>query len=91
MKSLIKEINIINEGTIPFPILPNGSGWKSTEKEKLSVIESGEGKVLFSKIIKAIDSAKQMVCFQSFLIQDTEIIDALIKAVEEREVKQKHD
>lgn len=87
MKSLIKEINIINEGTIPFPILPNGSGWKSTEKEKLSVIESGEGQVLFSKIIKAIDSAKQMVCFQSFLIQDTEIIDALIKAVEEREVK----
>lgn len=87
MESLIKEINIINEGTIAFPILPNGSGWKSTEKEKLSVIESGEGKVLFSKIIKAIDSAKQMVCFQSFLIQDTEIIDALIKAVEEREVK----
>ncbi|MBS4013955.1 MAG: phosphatidylserine/phosphatidylglycerophosphate/cardiolipin synthase family protein [Bacteroidetes bacterium] len=87
MKSLIKEISIINEGTIPFPILPNGSGWKSTEKEKLSVIESGEGKVLLSKIIKAIDSAKQMVCFQSFLIQDTEIIDSLIKAVEERDVK----
>ncbi len=87
MKSLIKEINIINEGTIQFPILPNGSGWKSTEKEKLSVIESGEGKVLFSKIIKAIDSAKQMVCLQSFLIQDTAIIDALLKAVEEREVK----
>ena len=87
MKSLIKEINIINEGTIPFPILPNGSGWKSTETEKLSVIESGAGKVLFSKIIKAIDGAKQMVCLQSFLIQDTEIIDALIRAVEEREVK----
>ncbi len=87
MKTLIKEINIINEGIIQFPILPNGLGWKSTEKEKLSVIESGEGKVLFSKIIKAVDSAKQMVCIQSFLIQDTEIIDALIKAVEEREVK----
>lgn len=87
MKSLIKEINIINEGTIPFPILPNGSGWKSTEKEKLSVIESGEGKVLLSKIIKAIDSAKQIVCLQSFLIQDTEIIDALIRAVKEREVR----
>jgi len=87
MKSLIKEINIINEGTIQFPILPNGSGWKSTEKEKLSVIESGEGKVLFSKIIKAIESAKQIICLQSFLIQDTAIIDALLKAVEEREVK----
>lgn len=87
MKSLIKEINIINEGTMSFPILPNGSGWKSTEEEKLSVIESGEGKVLFSKIIKAIDGAKVMVCLQSFLIQDTEIINALVKAVEEREVK----
>jgi len=87
MKTLIKEINIINEGTIQFPILPNGLGWKSTEKEKLSVIESGEGKVLLSKIIKAVDSAKQMVCLQSFLIQDTEIIDTLIKAVEERDVK----
>lgn len=87
MKSLIKEINIINEGAIQFPILPNGSGWKSTEKEKLSVIESGEGKVLFSKIIKTIESAKQMVCLQSFLIQDTEIIDALIRAVKEREVR----
>lgn len=87
MKSLIKEINIINEGTIPFPILPNGSAWKSTEKEKLSVIESGEGKILFSKIIKAIESAKQVICLQSFLIQDTAIIDALITAVEEREVE----
>ncbi len=87
MKSLIKVIDIINEGTIQFPILPNGSGWKSTEKEKLSVIESGEGKDLFSKIIKAIESAKQMVCLQSFLIQDTEIIDTLIRAVKERGVR----
>jgi len=87
MKSLIKEINIINEGTIPFPILSNGSGWKSTEKENLSVIESGEGNVLFLKIIKAIESAKKIICLQSFLIQDTAIIDALLKAVEERAVK----
>lgn len=87
MKSIIKEIKIINEGTIQFPILSNGLGWKSTEKEKLSVIESGEGKILFSKIMKAIDLAKQIVCLQSFLIQDSEIIDALLKAVKERKVK----
>jgi phosphatidylserine/phosphatidylglycerophosphate/cardiolipin synthase-like enzyme len=87
MKYLIKEINIINEGTIKFPILPNGSGWKSTEKEKLSVTESGEGKVLFSKFIEAIDEAKRMICLQSFLIQDTEMIDALLRAVKERGVK----
>ena len=87
MKTLTKEIIIINEGTIQFPILPNGSGWKTTEKEKLSVIESGAGKVMFSKIIKAIDSAKELVCLQSFLIQDTAIIDVLIKAVKDRKVK----
>lgn len=87
MKTLIKEINIINEGIIQFPILPNGSGWKSTEEENLSVIESGEAKVLLSKIIKAIDISEKMVCLQSFLIQDTAIIDALLKAVSERQVK----
>jgi phosphatidylserine/phosphatidylglycerophosphate/cardiolipin synthase-like enzyme len=87
MKTLIKEINIINEGTIQFPILPNGSGWKSNEKENLTVIESGEGKVLFSKIIEAIDKAKRMICLQSFLFQDTEMIDSLLRAVKKRGVK----
>jgi len=87
MKTLTKEISITNDGTIQFPILPNGSGWKTTEKEKLSVIESGAGKVMFSKIIKAVDSAKEFVCLQSFLIQDTAIIDALIKAINDRKVK----
>lgn len=87
MKTLNKEINIINEETIKFPVLTNGLGWESTEKENLSVIESGEGKILFSKIISSITNAKQMICLQTFLIQDTEIIDALIRAVEERGVK----
>lgn len=87
MKTLTKEITIINEGNIQFPILPNGAGWKSTEKENLSVIESGEQKILLSKIIKAIDGAKEFICLQSFLIQDTALIDALIDVVEQRQVK----
>src|SRR5579859_4923801 len=87
MKSLVKEITIVNEGTIRFPILLNGPGWKSTENDNLSVIESGKDKVLFAKIIKAIDGARQMICLQSYLSQDTEIIDSLIRAVEERRVK----
>lgn len=86
MKTLVKEIYLVNEGSIPFPILPNGSGWKSTEQNNLSVIESGKQKILFYKIINAIDNAKEFVCLQSFLIQDTAIIDALLKAVE-RKVK----
>jgi len=87
MKTLTKEIQIINEGTIQFPLLPNGSGWQSSENENISMIESGQGKVLLTKIVKAIDGAKKMVCLQSFLIQDTVIIDALQKAVSERQVK----
>lgn len=87
MKTLTKEITIVNEGNILFPILPNGSGWKSTEKEKLAVVESGEEKVLFSKILRMIEKAEQMICLQSFLIQDSEIIDALISAAKNRNVK----
>jgi phosphatidylserine/phosphatidylglycerophosphate/cardiolipin synthase-like enzyme len=86
MKALVKEIYVVNEGTIQFPILPNGSGWESTEQNNLSVFESGEQKILFSKIINAIDKAQVFVCLQSFLIQDSALIDSLLKAVE-RKVK----
>jgi phosphatidylserine/phosphatidylglycerophosphate/cardiolipin synthase-like enzyme len=86
MKALVKEIYIENEGSIQFPILPNGLGWKSTEMENLSVFESGEQKILFSKIINEIDKAQEFICLQSFLIQDSVLIDSLLKAVE-RNVK----
>lgn len=86
MKALVKEIHVVNEGTIQFPILPNGSGWKSSEQSNLSIFESGEQKTLFSKIISAIDKAQEFVCLQSFLIQDSALIDSLLKAVE-RKVK----
>lgn len=86
MKALIKEIHVVNEETVQFPILPNGSGWKSTEQSNLSVIESGEQKILFPQIINAIDKAQKFVCLQSFLFQDSAIIDSLLKAVQ-RNVK----
>ena len=86
MKVLVKDIHIVNEGTIQFPILPNGSGWKSTEQSNLSVIESGVERILFHKIINAIDKAQEFICLQSFLIQDSALIDSLLKAVE-RKVK----
>lgn len=86
MKALVKEICIVNEGSIQFPILPNGLGWKSSEQSNLSIFESGEQKTLFSKIISAIDKAQEFVCLQSFLIQDSALIDSLLKAVE-RKVK----
>lgn len=87
MRVVERNIEIVNESLIEFPVLPNGPGWASTEGDRLSVIESGKDRVLFSKFIKAIEGAKRLVCLQSFLIQDTEIIDALIDAVENRGVK----
>ena len=86
MKQLLKEIYIENKGIIQFPILSNGLGWKSTEHNNLSVIESGTDGVLLSKMIEAIDKAKEFICLQSFLIQDTELIDSLLRATE-RKVK----
>lgn len=86
MKVLVKEIHVVNEGTIQFPILPNGKGWKSTEQNNLTVIESGDQKILINKIIKSIDKASKFICLQSFLIQDSALIDSLLKAVE-RKVK----
>lgn len=87
MKTLIKEINIINDGEILYPILTNGTGYKSSETSNLSIIESGIERVLLKKVIAAINKANDLICLQSFLIQDSEIIVALISAVEERKVK----
>ena len=86
MKQLLKEIYIENKGIIQFPILSNGLGWKSTEHNNLSVIESGTDGVLLSKMIEAIDKADELICLQSFLIQDTELIYSLLRATE-RKVK----
>lgn len=87
MKTLHKEINIINEGILEFPIVKNGVGWQSTENDFYSMFESGPEKYLLSKIVEEIEQADTMICLQSFLIQDSEIIDALLEAVNERNIK----
>lgn len=84
---LVKEIEIINESIIKHPIVPNGQGWVSSEPSRLGVIESGPSKILMNKIITLIESATDFICLQSFLIQDTPVIDALLKAVRERKIK----
>lgn len=67
--------------------LPTNKTWKSTENNNLSVIETGKDGFLFKDIIKAIKKANQMICLQSFLIQDTKIIDALVEAKIKRNVR----
>ncbi len=66
--------------------ISTNNNWQSTEEKDFTVIESGPKKILFHKIIKQIQEAKKMICLQSFLIQDTRIIDELIKA-SQRNVK----
>lgn len=87
MPSLTKEISVSNNNVLEFPIIPNGSQWKSTEDMNLAILESGPLGILFNKILKAIHSAREVICLQSFLIQDSAIIDALVKAVRERNVR----
>ncbi len=76
-----------NTGSLTNIFIPTNKKWQSTENENLSVIETGQGGFLFNKIVDDIRNAKKMICLQSFLIQDTEIIDELIKAQQERNVR----
>ncbi len=87
MKELKYRKTFINKGVLTNVFIPTDNEWKSTEKENLSIIESGKEGVLFKKIINDIKSAKEMICLQSFLIQDTEIIDAILGAKRLRGVK----
>ena len=75
-----------NEAILDNVFIPTNKNWQSTEQQSLSVTESGPEQVLFHSIIKDIEQAKKMICLQSFLIQDTSIIDALVEA-SKRDVK----
>ncbi len=75
-----------NEEVLDNVFIPSKTNWQSTEEQQLSVIESGPKQVLFHNIIEHIQQAEEMVCLQSFLIQDTSIINALVEA-SQRNVK----
>ena len=87
MKNLIYTKNFENQGTIQNVFISTGKNWQSTEKQNLSIIETGNKGVLFRKMVQLIKDAKNMICLQSFLIQDTEIIDALLEAKQNRGVR----
>ena len=87
MKELKYKETFENTGNLQNVFTPTNKEWQSTENQNLSVIESGKKGVLFKNIIYNIKKAQKMICLQSFLIQDTEIIDALLLAKEERDVK----
>lgn len=82
MKSITIKKIYRNEEDINNIFIPTSKKWESTEDRELTIIESGPKNILFKKIIENINTASEMICLQSFLIQDTEIIDSLVEASE---------
>jgi phosphatidylserine/phosphatidylglycerophosphate/cardiolipin synthase-like enzyme len=80
MKHLVKNIDLENDRVIEYPILPHGSGWQSSEGFPLSVLETGKAGKLLRKMIETVEAAQDFICMQSFLMEDTELIEALVKA-----------
>jgi len=87
MSSITIERKFENENKLTNIFISSNQDWKSTENQQLQVLESGSKGILMKQIIEAIHNAKRMICLQSFLIQDTTIIDALINVVEKKKVK----
>jgi|GEM_PF-1358793 len=82
MRQLIKTIYRENDRVLFYPILPHGRGWQSSEGMPLSIWETGREGKLLHRMIEAIEAARELICMQSFLIEDSELIDALVKAQE---------
>lgn len=88
MYTLTKEVEIKNNTILTNQIVSNTTNnYQSTENDNLSIIESGKDKVVFNKIVHVIQGAKKLICLQSFLIQDSKIIDALLEKVKNDNVK----
>ena len=83
MKQLSKEpICRENDRVLFYPILPHGRGWQSSEEMPLSIWETGREGKLLHRMIEAIEAARELICMQSFLMEDSELIEALVKAQE---------
>jgi phosphatidylserine/phosphatidylglycerophosphate/cardiolipin synthase-like enzyme len=82
MKQLVKPINRENDRVLFYPILPHGRGWQSSEGMPLSIWETGKEGKLLHRMIEAIEAARELICMQSFLMEDSELIETLVKAQE---------
>ncbi|MFK7796762.1 MAG: phosphatidylserine/phosphatidylglycerophosphate/cardiolipin synthase family protein [Aureispira sp.] len=82
MSPIVLKKVIQNTQMISSVFVPTGAQWKSLEAVPLQVRESGPKMLLFQHLITWITAAEQLICLQSYLIQDTAIIDALVTASE---------
>ena len=88
MFTITKNITIENNTILTNQVVINNhKKYQNSENENLSIFESGSDKVVFNTILNAIKYAEKLICLQSFLIQDSQIIDALIEKVTNDNVK----
>jgi phosphatidylserine/phosphatidylglycerophosphate/cardiolipin synthase-like enzyme len=69
------------ENFLKYTQISNGD-WQPQNTPNRTVLQSSSDKVVFDIVLFFIKSAKESICLQSFLIQDTAIIDELVKATE---------
>ena len=88
MYTLTKNIELKNDLILTNQLISNSTKkYTSTENDNLSIIESGPNRIAFNIILLAIKKAKKVICIQSFLIQDSKIIDELINKVKSENLK----
>jgi len=80
MKNLQRTETIKNTIDLQNIIVPTNNNYVSTENQNLFVLETGSNKIFFQKIINLIQNSLQLICLQSYLIQNSQIIDELINA-----------
>ncbi|MEO0041509.1 MAG: hypothetical protein RL329_957 [Bacteroidota bacterium] len=85
MQSFSKTMTIPSD-TILENIFIQNNEWNPANIEKQTLVQSGKDEILFKKTLLLIQSAREIICLQSFLIQDSTLIDELVKA-RERGVK----
>lgn len=69
-----------NNPLIPICLSQNGGGWSANEACTGTVWETGPKNAVLAKMSAAVDEAREIVCLQSFLMDDNDLMAALIRA-----------
>jgi phosphatidylserine/phosphatidylglycerophosphate/cardiolipin synthase-like enzyme len=85
MQSFSKMVTIPSDAILENIFIQNNE-WNPANVETQTLVQSGKDETLFKKVLLLIQSAIETICLQSFLIQDSALIDELVKA-RERGVK----
>ncbi|MCB9231078.1 MAG: phosphatidylserine/phosphatidylglycerophosphate/cardiolipin synthase family protein [Bacteroidia bacterium] len=64
----------------PIVLLHHGGGWNPFENGNTAIFETGPQEILLKKMIEMVDRAQNIVCFQSFLMQNGPFFSSLKNA-----------